>query len=121
MPDDGRVSRVAFVQGRVPCGSCGPSRAPQELYKFAPGWLTFWYIFSLLSLFFVQATKHLFSMKTTSFASLVPFFALAPLVAGHGWVGWISVDGKRYDGNLPLQATGMCYISCDFRYFVLIG
>ena len=34
------------------------------------------------------------------------FFALAPLVAGHGYVSQVTVDGKTYQGNPPGSNSG---------------
>lgn len=42
----------------------------------------------------------------SSFAPLVALFAVVPLVAGHGWVDSVTIDGKKYDGNMPTDHTG---------------
>lgn len=36
-----------------------------------------------------------------SFVYLASLFVIAPLVAAHGWVDWVGIDGKVYQGNAP--------------------
>ena len=41
--------------------------------------------------------------------AVLSLLAVVPLVAGHGYVASISVDGKTYQGNTPNSNSGQSF------------